>query len=166
MKASIVIALLAVTSIFCTGCAKSADKKSNVVVAEAAEAAQLDPAEQKVVVDELPDKSEFEKIPDEAVESFNSATRKLSTYVPVEKKAKRLYGYVGIENLEGQDCCVFCVYDKKKKETLYVGKAACGLEGEELYLDTGAGYELVEIDETPSWAETVTDTYADNALEL
>ncbi len=163
MKASIVIALMAVASMIFTGCAKSSEKKSNVVVAEAAEATQLD---QKVVVEELPDKSEFEKIPDEAVDSFNSGVRKLSTYVPVEKKAKRLYGYVGIESVEGQDCCVFCVYDKKKNETLYVGKAACGLEGEEVYLDTGAGYELIEFDETPSWAETVTETYADSTLNF
>ena len=158
MKAAIIVAA-AVMSVVCLGgCSaknvkKAADKA--VVAADAAE-----PVAEKNVITELPDKTEFVKIPNEAVEAFNFGIEELKNVCPIDKGFKRLYGYVGEEKVENADCYVFCVYDQKKDETLYVGKIARAVEAEKLWFDNGEGYELIETEKSPAWSETVTETYA------
>ncbi len=158
MKAAIIVAA-AVMSVVCLGgCSaknvkKAADKA--VVAADAAE-----PVVEKNVITELPDKTEFVKIPNEAVEAFNFGVEELKNVCPIDKGFKRLYGYVGEEKVENADCYVFCVYDQKKDETLYVGKIARAVEAEKLWFDNGEGYKLIETEKSPAWSETVTETYA------
>ena len=158
MKAAILVAA-AVMSVVCLGGCSSKEVKEAadkaVVAADAAE-----PVDEKNVITELPDKTEFVKIPNEAVEAFNFGVEELKNVCPIDKGFKRLYGYVGEEKVENADCYVFCVYDQKKDETIYVGKIARAVEAEKLWFDNGEGYKLIETEKSPAWSETVTETYA------
>ncbi|MBR1563644.1 MAG: hypothetical protein IJ645_10620 [Ruminococcus sp.] len=158
MKAAILVAA-AVMSVVCLGgCSSKEVKKAADKAVVAADAAE--PVVEKNVITELPDKTEFVKIPNEAVDAFNFGVEELKAVCPVEKGFKRLYGYVGEEKVVDADCYVFCVYDQKKDETVYVGKIARAVDAEKLWFDNGSGYEFIETERVPEWSETVTETYA------
>ena len=60
----------------------------------------------------LPDRSTLEKIPDEAVDSFNQVVDVCKEIYPLAEKTKRLYGYTGTKTVNKKNCYIFVIYDK------------------------------------------------------
>lgn len=54
----------------------------------------------------LPDRSTLEKIPDEAVDSFNQVVDVCKEIYPLAEKTKRLYGYTGTKTVNKKNCYI------------------------------------------------------------
>ena len=129
----------------------------------------------------LPDRSTLEKIPDEAVDSFNQVVDVCKEIYPLAEKTKRLYGYTGTKTVNKKNCYIFVIYDKKKKE-LFGARDHFGMKpfyyylfdgvflfaSDKLYVlddETGSAEKIntedVKTQSTESWADQVTESFAE-----
>ena len=113
--------LMIAVAIVCTmfalpACGKNADNKTennvnltnNDVTTAQTEVSDEVPDE----TTSLPDRSTLEKIPDEAVDSFNQVVDVCKEIYPLAEKTKRLYGYTGTKTVNKKNCYIFVIYDK------------------------------------------------------
>ncbi|MFR6199644.1 MAG: hypothetical protein ACLUJA_05255, partial [Ruminococcus bicirculans (ex Wegman et al. 2014)] len=111
--------LMIAVAIVCTmftfpACGKNADNKTennvnltnNDVTTAQTEVSDEVPDE----TTSLPDRSTLEKIPDEAVDSFNQVVDVCKEIYPLAEKTKRLYGYTGTKTVNKKNCYIFVIY--------------------------------------------------------
>lgn len=114
-KLMIAVAIVCTMSAF-SACGKSAENKTennvnltnNDVTTAQTEVSDEVPDE----TTSLPDRSTLEKIPDEAVDSFNQVVDVCKEIYPLAEKTKRLYGYTGTKTVNKKNCYIFVIYDK------------------------------------------------------
>lgn len=169
--------LIIATAIMCTvfsfsACGRFADnkKESNVNLANnevtTAQTEATDETPDESV--SLPDRNTLEKIPDEAVDSFDQVVDVCKEVYPQAEKSKRLYGYTGIQTVNKKDCYIFVIYDKKDDVLTKVATIAAETASDKLYTiddETGSAEMLdtenVKTQETESWADQVTESFAE-----
>ena len=172
MKKLIIAAAIVCTMFSFSACGKTADNKTennvnltnNDVTTAQTEATDEVPDETA----SLPDRSTLEKIPDEAVESFDQVVDVCKEIYPQAEKAKRLYGYTGIKTVNKKDCYIFVIYDKTDDVLTKVATIAAETASDKLYTiddETGSAEKLdtdsVKTQSTESWADQVTESFAE-----
>lgn len=172
MKKLIIAAAIVCTMFSFSACGKTADNKTennvnltnNEVTTAQTEATDEVPDETA----SLPDRSTLEKIPDEAVESFDQVVDVCKEVYPQADKAKRLYGYTGIQTVNKKDCYIFVIYDKTDDVLTKVATIAAETASDKLYTiddETGSAEKLdtesVKTQSTESWADQVTESFAE-----
>ena len=110
----------------------------------------------------LPDRSTLEKIPDEAVDSFNQVVDVCKEIYPLAEKTKRLYGYTGTKTVNKKNCYIFVIYDKNDDVLTKVATVAAEVASDKLYVlddETGSAEKIntedVKTQSTESWADQV-----------
>lgn len=175
MKKLILAALITCTVLSFTACGKTAEKSktddnvnlanTDVTTADTQATDEVPDAD----VQSLPDKSTLEKIPDEAVASFDYVVDACKKLYPQADKSKRLYGYTGLKTVNDNECYGFVVYDKADDVTIKVATLAIETKSDKLYKiddETGSA-EVVEVPDdseasaTESCSDTVTASFAD-----
>lgn len=116
----------------------------------------------------LPDRSTLEKIPDEAVDSFNQVVDVCKEIYPLAEKTKRLYGYTGTKTVNKKNCYIFVIYDKNDDVLTKVATVAAEVASDKLYVlddETGSAEKIntedVKTQSTESWADQVTESFAE-----
>lgn len=161
MKKALILSILAAAVMSFAGCngqvQSTGDKNTNLAntnVASSADSSSADKTESS-----LPDKSTFEKIPDEAVDSFNSTISASKKLYPESESGKRLYGYVGDKIVNKSDCYVFVIYDVMDNVNTKVATLAKSKATSLLYVlneETGK-YNEVTVPEDDSSSELTFD---------
>lgn len=105
----------------------------------------------------------FDKLPDEAIDSFNFVADKAKDIFP-EAEGEWMYGYKGVQNIGKTPCYVFVVYTYADKTHVKEGTIAKSRNSDELFvLDEVSGeYTSVSLaqEENTSWANTQTLAFA------
>ena len=171
MKKLIIAAAIMCTVFSLSSCGKSAGNKTenNVnLTNDNVTTTQTETADE--VPDEsvsLPDRSTLEKIPDEAVDSFDEVVDVCKKVYPQTEGAKRLYGYTGIQTVNKKECYIFVIYDRSDDFVTKVATVAAETASDKLYViddETGSAEKLdtenVMTENTESWADTVTESFA------
>ena len=135
--------LMIAVAIVCTmfalpACGKNADNKTennvnltnNDVTTAQTEVSDEVPDE----TTSLPDRSTLEKIPDEAVDSFNQVVDVCKEIYPLAEKTKRLYGYTGTKTVNKKNCYIFVIYDKNDDVLTKVATVAAEVASDKLYV--------------------------------
>lgn len=161
MKKALVLSILAAAVMTFTGCngkvQSTVDKNTNLAntnVASSADSSSADKTESS-----LPDKSTFEKIPDEAVDSFNYVINASKKLYPETESGKRLYGYIGDKVVNKSDCYIFVIYDVMDNVNTKVATLAKSKATSLLYVlnDETGKYNEVTISEDDSSSELTFD---------
>lgn len=102
----------------------------------------------------------FDKIPDEAVESFNYVTEQAKVLFP-EADGEWMYGYKGTSKIGKAECYIFAVYTYKDEIHTKVGTVAKNIKNDDIYVlnETTGEYSKSELSDEKgqmSWAETET----------
>lgn len=110
-------------------------------------------------------KENFIEIPNDAMDSFNYVS-KASKVIYNDIAGKRMYGYKGIQKVNGKDCHIFTVYSEIGDERIKAGSLAKYIKGNDLYIldsTTGKYSNAIFSDKTDdSWANTPTAALAKN----
>ena len=146
--------LMVAVAIVCTmfafpACGKNADNKTennvnltnNDVTTAQTEVSDEVPDE----TTSLPDRSTLEKIPDEAVDSFNQVVDVCKEIYPLAEKTKRLYGYTGTKTVNKKNCYIFVIYDKNDDVLTKVVTVAAEVASDKLYVlddETGSAEKI------------------------
>lgn len=157
-----------------SACGKSAGKtEDNVNLANTAvttaESVEDENEKESETVSSLPDKNTLEKIPDEAVESFDYVVETAKVIYPQHEGSKRLYGYMGVEAVNNRDCYVFVIYDQADDLNTKVASIAIETDSDKMYSldkETNSYSELEVPDESSSeaeekWADKITASFAE-----
>ncbi|MGN0594497.1 MAG: hypothetical protein ACI4I6_05015 [Hominimerdicola sp.] len=169
MKKLIIVAALIISSAVFTGCGnQNSDNNgnnANLANTDINTVSEVDDEEEE---SSLPDKTSFEKIPDEAVESFDfmvESTKKIY----IQETSKRLYGYVGSDIVNGIECYIFELYDVEEKVNEKVASVAVTKNAEKIYVfdEITQKYTELKIPEDSSsltesqWCDEVTASFAE-----
>ncbi len=156
MKKRMLTAVVLAAVIVMAGCGKT-EKKTEKVNNEPA----------VTEAEESRPEGEFEKLPDEALEAFDSLTVELKDIFP-DTKGKLMYGYTGeqlIDTESGEkDCYIFDYYTYKKKVYTKIATVAMDKESKMVYLFDEADGTFSEAEteqnEEKKWCETATPALA------
>lgn len=109
----------------------------------------------------------FEKLPDEAVDSFNYVADAVKELFDNEG-GDWMYGYKGTGKIDNSQCYIFAVYTYKDDVHIKLGTVAKTVYGSDLYVlnETTGEYEKTQLPDDSSsestWAETETLAFAKN----
>lgn len=157
-----------------SACGKSAEKtEDNVNLANTAvtttESVEVEAVEEPEAVSSLPDKSTLEKIPDEAVDSFDYVVETIKVIYPQQEDSKRLYGYMGVETVNNKDCYVFVIYDQANDVHTKVATIAIETDSDKMYSldEENNSYSELDVPDDSSsqteeeWADKITASFAE-----
>ena len=168
MKKLIVLTAIVCAAISLVSCGKTNSSENvNLANTEVTSSVTTENTEEDETVSSLPDKTTFEKVPDEAVDSFNymiETTKKIYT----DTNGKRLYGYIGVETISNKSCYIFAVYEEN--DGVHTAVATVGVEPNSLKIyaldEQTQKFALLDVpadsdDESQAaWADVVTDSFA------
>lgn len=102
----------------------------------------------------------FDKLPDEAVESFDYVAEKSKVLFP-EADGDWMYGYKGTSRIGKSDCYIFAVYTYSDDVHTKLGTVAKNIKNDDIYVlnETTGEYTKTELSDdkaAASWAETKT----------
>lgn len=156
MNKIIICFFLACTAMICAACEKQADvtdtdklTTTNNSTSESSKAEFISEVS----------KENFIEIPKTAMDSFNyiSAAAKV---IYDDVSGKWMYGYKGVQEINGNACHVFTVYTENDVESTKVGTIAKAQDSDKLYLfdDVSGTYSKASFAEKKddSWANTPT----------
>ena len=109
----------------------------------------------------------FEKLPDEAVDSFNYVAEAVKELFDNEG-GSWMYGYKGTGTIEGSPCYIFAIYSYKDEVHTKLGTVATSVDSNDLYVldETTGEYVKAQLSddstEELSWAETETLAFVNN----
>ncbi len=148
---TVLIMTLCAAAVMCS-CSNSTEKDSSSKGSAASENAVTEAPEESASTETftLPSRETFAQLPAEAEESFDYVIQAVKKSHPSEEKgSKRLYGYLGVEEINDCSCYLFAVYDEKKDVHTEVATVAVTEDSSELYIynsDT-LTYEVLEVPE-------------------
>ena len=102
---------------------------------------------QTVIADAVKeDRANFQELPEEANDAFNTVINAVKTVSPLEKGMNRQYGYKGKEKVDGIECYLFSVYDfDEDNSSVKVGEFAKAVDEELVYKLGDTGFEMLEL---------------------
>ena len=109
----------------------------------------------------------FEKLPDEAVDSFNYVAEAVKELFD-DEGGSWMYGYKGMGTIEGSPCYIFAIYSYKDEVHTKLGTVATSVDSNDLYVldETTGEYVKAQLSddstEELSWAETETLAFVNN----
>ena len=168
MKKLMIVAALIISTAAFAGCGNDNSGKNENTNLANTDVNITESSTEKEAESSLPDKTEFEKIPDEAVDSFDymvEATKKIY----IQETSKRFYGYIGTEIVENDECYVFELYDVEDSLNEKVATVAVSKNAETIYVynERSEEYSVLEVPEDSSsqtesqWSDSVTASFAD-----
>lgn len=168
MKKLMIVAALIISTAAFAGCGNDNSGKNENTNLANTDVNITESSTEKEAESSLPDKTEFEKIPDEAVDSFDymvEATKKIY----IQETSKRFYGYIGTETVENDECYVFELYDVEDSLNEKVATVAVSKNAETIYVynERSEEYSVLEVPEDSSsqtesqWSDSVTASFAD-----
>lgn len=109
----------------------------------------------------LPDKESFSKISSEISQQFNYFIKVIDEKYPITGD-KRLYGYLGSNDVEGEVCYNFTVYDVTGSEYTKVVNGLVNFNCDKVYEYDEINLKYLQIDDDngSNWSEKVTDSFA------
>lgn len=158
-KVTVFAALMLCAAVFCScGAANgsSAAAKENTDVTTTVQTAAPDDENVTTETFTLPSKETFAQIPEDAEQSFDVVIKAVKASYPAENKTKRLYGYLGEEEVNDCQCYIFAVYDKNKDVHTEVATVAASVDGSSIFVYNAETltYDVLDIPEDTSSAKT------------
>lgn len=154
MKKFLICFILSCSALICTACEKQTDSTENNMLNNN----KYSDSESSLTafITEV-SKENYIEIPNEAMSSFNYVS-KASKVIFNEISGKWMYGYKGVQKIDGKNCDVFTVYSEIGEERIKAGTLAKSVKSSELYIldnDTGKYSKAIFSDKNDdSWANT------------
>lgn len=147
MKKTILIAAMALISLFAVSCGNANENKQSPTPAAQTAQAQGD-------------KNAYSQIPDGAEKALGVAAQRSESAFATAGNCS--YGYKGTAEVKGSQCYCFSVFDTDKESTLYVGDIAVTADGDKVFSSKAGKDDYSELNEPAkkeSWSEKSTPAF-------
>ncbi|MDE6149022.1 MAG: hypothetical protein K2F81_02870 [Ruminococcus sp.] len=163
MKRFIICVILSCSALICAACENQSDLTDNGILNDKDKYSDAESSLSEFITEVS--KENFIEIPNEAIESFNYVSE-ASKVIFNDISGKWMYGYKGIQKINGKNCHVFTIYSETADQRIKAGTLAKSNTSTDLFIldnATGKYKSTIFSDKTDaSWANTPTVTLVKN----